>query len=336
MASSDNESISDDELEAIETSEDLDNELDALADAAEGAAHPHVHATRADNPARDDDGRLDTDLTCIQCEYNLRGQLPEGTCPECGAPVAESMRSDRLSQANPHWLRKLRRSTTWLMLGGFSVLLFSCFNGGSWAVFTGSGSLPRLIGLAVNFAQAALFCIGYWLLTEPEPGVLRPRLSRPITRWTMIPGYALSIPALLFEFAQDPVLIISYRVLQIVSGVAVFAGFCASLIYLRHLARRIPHTGLAKQTSIVIWGSLSTMLAVVPAVAILIIFGDDLAFGGQAELALFIVCPIALAVLTFFIWWLVLISVYSRSFDRAVKASRNRIRATRRSAAHPA
>lgn len=36
-------------------------------------------------------GYIDHDIVCSACGYNLRGLLPDGKCPECGTPIAESV-----------------------------------------------------------------------------------------------------------------------------------------------------------------------------------------------------------------------------------------------------
>lgn len=55
----------------------------------------------------DAEGRIDIDLPCIDCGYNLRTRLPEGTCPECGNPVLPSTAPHLLHFADPAWLRRL-------------------------------------------------------------------------------------------------------------------------------------------------------------------------------------------------------------------------------------
>lgn len=38
---------------------------------------------------------VQTDLSCVTCRYNLRTLRLEGRCPECGAPVRESVNAPR-------------------------------------------------------------------------------------------------------------------------------------------------------------------------------------------------------------------------------------------------
>jgi len=47
-------------------------------------------------------------LPCTRCGYLLKGQLVDGHCSECGAPIAESLRPDRLVFEPARYLARLR------------------------------------------------------------------------------------------------------------------------------------------------------------------------------------------------------------------------------------
>ena len=64
-------------------------------------------AEALDHVPLDGAGRIDLDLPCVACGYNLRTGLPDGTCPECGASVSQSTARFRLQFADPVWLRRL-------------------------------------------------------------------------------------------------------------------------------------------------------------------------------------------------------------------------------------
>jgi hypothetical protein len=58
---------------------------------------------------------IDVDLPCAACGYNLRGLSVAGRCPECGAPVIESVRE---AEANDLGLyERLRRSLAHAIAG---------------------------------------------------------------------------------------------------------------------------------------------------------------------------------------------------------------------------
>ena len=44
----------------------------------------------------DAEGRVDEDITCRKCGYNLRGLPTDGACPECGSAVGHSTHGDLL------------------------------------------------------------------------------------------------------------------------------------------------------------------------------------------------------------------------------------------------
>jgi len=53
-------------------------------------------------------GRLDVDLRCISCGYNLRGLAHGGICGECGKPVSWSVRGNFLFPADLRWISSVR------------------------------------------------------------------------------------------------------------------------------------------------------------------------------------------------------------------------------------
>lgn len=59
--------------------------------------------------------RVEYDQACIGCSYALRGLPVAGVCPECGMAVVRSFRGDRLSAADPDYVRELLRGATLLL-----------------------------------------------------------------------------------------------------------------------------------------------------------------------------------------------------------------------------
>ena len=86
-----------------------------------------------------DDQRIDRDLQCVKCGYNLRTKSWNEQCPECGAAVVWSLR--RRKAAPPH------RLCLKLTMGGLAVLLvplfirFELFGVNTWVIslFVGLG-----------------------------------------------------------------------------------------------------------------------------------------------------------------------------------------------------
>ena len=62
------------------------------------------------------------DLPCRTCGYNLRTLDTAGVCPECATPIAASLRSELLREADPNWL--------WHMHSGCKLLYWGIW--GAW------------------------------------------------------------------------------------------------------------------------------------------------------------------------------------------------------------
>ena len=57
--------------------------------------------------------RVEVNLPCIGCGYNLRMQRVDGVCPECQGSVAES-REKSITRWGEKYLRRLGRSAAWM------------------------------------------------------------------------------------------------------------------------------------------------------------------------------------------------------------------------------
>jgi hypothetical protein len=73
-------------------------------------------------PATDDPPRVLDELACEGCGYTLRGLARDARCPECNAPVAESLHDDRLADIPVARLARLRRSMRVAELGSLALL----------------------------------------------------------------------------------------------------------------------------------------------------------------------------------------------------------------------
>ena len=102
------------------------------------------------------------DLPCRKCSYNLRTLPTDALCPECGTPVAVSMRSDRLRDADPQWLRIVR--------GGVSLLWITYLLLVLWLAL---GALLRVSDIEGRWIQIPLgrllAGVGIWMATTPDP-----------------------------------------------------------------------------------------------------------------------------------------------------------------------
>jgi len=101
---------------------------------------------------------------CIRCGYDLKGLDASGTCPECGTPISDSIRSDRLVFANPAFVRRLRSGALTLLLTlvtGAVILVLSILSG---ILMILAGPFWLLLPLVV-----LLHLAGWWVFASPEP-----------------------------------------------------------------------------------------------------------------------------------------------------------------------
>lgn len=342
------------------------DDLSALADAVDDQAPlPSDHPMSRSFDAQ---GRVDIDQPCLGCGYNLRGQLPDGQCTECGLSVERSLQSDRLSFAAPQWVGGLRKGMNWVVIAIFSSICVTVLaillsvvvefanasnqlntihtstttttSGGVTYTTTTSSSVSqgmfdpgplwmRLTLGAMGITLSLMFLYAVWHLTQPEPDRLINAKSRKTTRWTIIPAYIISILATPFSIMSQVQAQMVSGAMQLIALLLLSVGFPASLLYLRHLARRVPDYGLAKQTTIVFWGQIVAggvlIAGAIGGVIVTLMAVNSSSNAQQIVSAMTIVgfmfCPGILAVVVFLIWWIVLMCLYRGRFVSAHDAS---------------
>jgi hypothetical protein len=128
-----------------------------------------------------------SDLHCVHCGYDLRGQPRTGVCPECGVNVKWS-RIGALWQADPSWLRKLRLGLR-LLIGMLALALVYAVTLAEEFQSARKFLVPMLLGVPM------LGLAGMWLFTvrnsatlgRSEPGALRQTV-----RWASVVAWALA------------------------------------------------------------------------------------------------------------------------------------------------
>jgi len=271
------------------------------------------------------------------------------TCPARYTWAMPPDRSDDtrpLHEADPHWLDQLLSGMFWLVLAILGSIAFAIITTAisvrltlhAWQRSGGIGTelaelTPAWLTIATALGIAllsALFLLGTWRATAPEPGQPGPAPSLAMTRWTCVPAFAINIPAslMLLVIGNLP-LAIAALAIKLVALSLLSVGFPASLIYLRHLARRIPAPGLARQTTIVFWGQFAAGLLLIACLvaALLITLAQYAQNPATADgfdagpMLLAVLAPGVLAIVGFFVWWVVLMLLYHRRFKQVHAAA---------------
>lgn len=201
----------------------------------------------------DANGRIDEDVSCRKCGYNLRGLLPETVCPECATVVGRSLRGDYLRFADPAWVAQLFSGLNWIMYGvalGFLV-------GAAAGVLIAALKLPLLVITAIQVVFGIVGLVGYWKFSMPDPSGLGESdglNARKLLRITQIAGLA-ALPVSVFSELLDPILQVMVGVL---AGIIGIVGFFAIFIYARRIALRIPDEKIANSCRTLMWGFIIT------------------------------------------------------------------------------
>ncbi len=209
------------------------------------------------------------DVPCRRCGYNLRGLPTDGRCPECGTPVGLSVRGGLIRYSDPAWIDRLRFGVNCLLAyavvtvvagvaTGVGALALALATGGKVkvAAFQAGHWVPVLT--AVGLVGQALYLVGIWLLTAPDPaGLGEDQYGGPrrLIRVAAVTAAAGGLAPLARAFgALRP---------ELAAAVAVATGGCqlasavatvACLVYLGRLAARLPDPGLAGLARVVTYG----------------------------------------------------------------------------------
>ncbi len=206
----------------------------------------------------DADGRIDEDVPCASCSYNLRGLGPEGNCPECAGPVLRSAHSGLLRFSNPKWVNQLASGIRWLDVGvicGLLAMIFGPFAAWLLSAIMGEDVATALV-VALLATGVAVGLGGVWKVTVPEPDRRRTEVALSIRRVART-APTLAITLGLFGTATNLwELNLTGRVAwaaPVAAWVLVQVGWLAWLVYCRRLAWRIPHKKLARDACTALW-----------------------------------------------------------------------------------
>ena len=276
--------------------------------------------------AYDADGRIDQDLPCVKCGYNLRTMRDDGQCPECGASVGESARLAWLCQHDPVWLRRLARATVWMViamvcLAGLPVL-------GLWLLLGGPEDdtlVPCCLAALASGAVSGLHASSE--LTAPHSAGAFQRRVRGVARWALAAGLIsllalVGLVLLLAEARRPGVWIWVVPALALSVTVSLGVGVWAMLVYAADLAAKIPEARLVKQLGIVAWAFALCFLALCATVMMLL--AEELVaagVNGVFEPTALVTCA---ALLILSIWTIALLVPYRRRLLEALAMSQQR------------
>ena len=268
-------------------------------------------AASPDRLPTDLQGHIDDDAPCLGCGYNLRGLDSGGACPECGVAIGRSVHGNLLRYASPGWVEQLVSGMNWIV----AAIVLSVVLGG--VMGNGSGQVTL-----VDLVVAVVSLVGYWKVTEPEPGRVEhePQWSpRFLTRWTSVALVGIrGADLVLLQLGPGAVLgsLLAEAVVAVV-------GTFATGYYAMSLASRLPDARLERQTHIVMWGMAIMGGLISLAVATL----TAAEWGGAALAALepwmtAAAVVVGLAWLVLLIWTLVLVVDYRSRFQKAARWAR--------------
>jgi hypothetical protein len=169
---------------------------------------------------------------CPQCGFLIVGKARNNRCPECRAPLDDSL-ADLLQFSDSQWIRRM----SW---GALAVALAVPAHGaGAWLAV--QHDLIR--SAALHVLGAALTLAGVWQITSPENA--RPpkhALLALAARALALAATVLWIGATVVASRQGAILWLVVPALAAMAGESIALGLFAS-----RLAERIPHQGLTNQ-----------------------------------------------------------------------------------------
>lgn len=203
--------------------------------------------TSPDLPAPGPD-RIQQDIACLRCGYNLRTQASNGCCPECGAAVQRTLAGDALADADRAWLRRVSAGLGLTIITIAAVLALTTLT----HVIYAFGLAPPGPLRAFEIAARGAAVLGAWRFATPQPGGLHrpePIDARGAVRILAVAQFAAAI--LHPDLCPD---LIGRRALGVL-GVSASVGYVAgAMVLTRNLAQRIPADADARMARNVLWG----------------------------------------------------------------------------------
>jgi hypothetical protein len=192
---------------------------------------------------------VSTDIYCRRCGYNLRNLSTNALCPECAAPVSQSLHGDWIGVSDSHWVSRLKTGAWFLFLAG--LCLAPALLASAWlARYTprrASWADMLLIGTSLGGAY------GGWLLSTSDPGGTDEQthgLWRRATRVLLVIAVAgRALHGLARWVVVSPDEYLALLLAGTAAGLATAALPFALLRLVSGLARRVPDQGLSRRAT---------------------------------------------------------------------------------------
>lgn len=201
---------------------------------------------------------------CLQCGYQIRGLATSGNCPECGTPIARSMRGNLLEFSSTGYVQSLHLGLTIILIVvvaqfALTILLFLGVVIGS--IRPAGGTSLKDLELWVNaiaLPLTAAMLYGWWQFSAPDPAILgteKGQSARTTIRASVVIVAVVSVFELLIRAiaAQDTRLATMGVAASGLNAVANIVQFFASLLYVRWLAPRLPDRSIQQQAAKYLW-----------------------------------------------------------------------------------
>ena len=258
--------------------------------------------------ATDDDrsvltSQLSLITLCRVCGYDLVGLPHDALCPECGSPIAQSIRTDALINSSPVWLSTLSRGASLVFWATFTQFALLVVGRPVLAiVFNALSTSPIPSGFIIalfNVLLSILIILGLWMLTRPEHELLisTPRRLALAARWSMFSALGIAF----ISYSQSiggagPNLHLINFILYCLYTVA----WGLTLLHAAHLFIRMGQHKRATNARVVAWGLIITAAVLMVSIGIvsiaapggLMITAVPVMCGAMILMALFIVAAL--------------------------------------------
>ena len=276
---------------------------------------------------------------CARCGYDLRGVDDDRPCPECGL-LAERSRgvSSHLSDATPRWLLVIALGTALILLAHviavgwllamwqYDYQILRWLEGHARVAFGNVITGDDIVLAAFDVAGLMLLC-GAWLLTRPQRRARREESEDRWLRTSVRVAACVPLVAMAWLHVTSHVDVLRYERWTGILAMLLLTVGCSPLpalvfIYLRRLAQRVLHPGLAEHAAIVGVGFSVTLVAT-PAI-VSIIDSQQRRWGGNSIWMLVLPLLITVSLLLFGGWSALNCVRFIAAFARAHRGARRK------------